>query len=51
MTIDDGDTGEGSEDIPETKITLVSEADLESATSFHSLPSLSPDPFLSNNFI
>jgi hypothetical protein len=34
MTVDDGETNEGSEVVPETKITLVSEADLESATSF-----------------
>jgi hypothetical protein len=32
MTVDDGETNEDSEVVPETKITLVSEADLESAT-------------------
>jgi hypothetical protein len=36
MAIDDGETDENSEDIPETKITLVGEADLESVTSLSS---------------
>ena len=31
MAVDDEDMDEGSEDVPETKITLVREADLESA--------------------
>lgn len=35
MTVDDGEPDEGSEEIPETKITLVREADLEGASPFH----------------
>ena len=34
MAIDDGETDEGSEEIPETKITLAREADLEGASPF-----------------
>jgi hypothetical protein len=36
MEIDDEDMDEGSEHVPETKITLVNEADLESAISLRS---------------
>ncbi len=34
MAVDDGETVEGSEDVSETKITLVGEAELESTISF-----------------
>jgi hypothetical protein len=34
MAVDDEEMDEDSEDVPETKITLVREADLESARSF-----------------
>jgi len=34
MPVDDAETDEGSEEIPETKITLVREADLEGASPF-----------------
>ena len=35
MAIDDGETDEGSEEIQETKMTLVREAGLKSASPFH----------------
>ena len=35
MTVDDRETDEGSEEIQETKMTLVREAGLKSASPFH----------------
>ncbi len=45
MAVDDEEMDDDSEDVPETKITLVREADLESAISF-SLPRV----FVHNHF-
>jgi DNA polymerase delta subunit 3 len=42
MAIDDEDMDEGSEYVPETKITLVNETDLESAISFFAPASIVP---------
>jgi hypothetical protein len=36
MAVDDEEMDEGSEDVPETKITLVNEANLECAIPFRS---------------
>jgi DNA polymerase delta subunit 3 len=42
MAIDDEEMDEGSEDVPETKITLVNEADLESAIFFSAPANIVP---------
>jgi hypothetical protein len=45
MAIDDEEMDEDSEDVPETKITLVREADLESARFLFAPASIIPKPF------
>jgi len=51
MAIDDEEMDEDSEDVPETKITLVREADLESARFLFVPASIIPKPFPIPTFV